>query len=71
MDGPKDYHTKSEINQRQISHITNITYMRNLKKKKDTMETYLQNRNALTDIEDKLIVSKRERVGRDTFGAGG
>ena len=71
MDGPKDYHTKSEINQRQISHITNITYMRNLKKKKDTMETYLQNRNALTDIEDKLIVTKRERVGRDTFGAGG
>ena len=71
MDGPKDYHTKSEINQRQISHITNITYMRNLKKKKDTMETYLQNRTALTDIEDKLRVTNRERVGRDTFGAGG
>ena len=35
------------------------------------METYLQNRTALTDIEDKLIVTKRERVGRDTFGAGG
>ena len=32
MDGPRDYHTKSEINQRQISHITNITYMWNLKK---------------------------------------
>ena len=35
------------------------------------METYLQNRNSLTDIEDKLIVTKRERVGRDKFGTGG
>ena len=55
MDGPKDYHTKSEINQRQISHITNITCMRNLKKKKnDTMETYLQNRNPLTEERTNL-----------------
>ena len=28
----------------------------------------LQNRNRLTDIENKLMVTKRERMGRDKLG---
>ena len=31
------------------------------KKKKDTNEFYLQNRNRLTDLENKCIVTKGER----------
>ena len=55
----------SEVRQRQISY--NITYMWNLKKdtnlKNDTSElTY-----RLTDIENKLVVTKGEG-GRDKLG---
>ena len=38
-----------------------ITYMWNLKKK--YKRTYLQNRNRLTDIENKLMVTKGEKGG--------
>ena len=38
----------------------NITYMWNLKKNYANI-TYLQNRNRLTDKENKLRVTKRER----------
>ena len=37
-----------------------ITYMWNLKKKK-YKRTYLQNRNRLTDTENKFMVTKGER----------
>ena len=53
MDGPGDYHTnwgKSERERQIISY--DIAYMRNLKKKWYKW-TYLQNRNRLTDLENK------------------
>ena len=43
-----------EIRQRQISY--DMSYIWNLKKKKT--QTYLQNRNRLTDIENKLMVTR-------------
>ena len=45
--------------ERQISY--NITYMWSLKRKYKWI--YLQNRNRLTDIENKLTVTKGERKG--------
>ena len=52
MDGPGDYHTKWSKSdwERQISY--DITYMWNLTKKWYKW-TFLQNRNRLTDIENK------------------
>ena len=53
----------SEVSQR----MTNIIYMWNLKKRYKW--TYLQNRNRLTDIEDKLMVTKEEKGGiNEEFG---
>ena len=51
----------TEVRQRQTSY--NIAYTWNPKKKKknDTCEFFLQNRNRLTDTENKLMVTKRER----------
>ena len=71
MDGPGDYHTKwsKSDKERQVSY--NITYLWNLKKKKKKRykKTYLQKRNRLTDTENKLMVTKEERVGkRDKLG---
>ena len=67
MDGPRDYHTKwsKSDRERQISY--DITYMWNLKKWYKW--TYLQNRNRLTDIENKLMVTKGEGGGKDQLGA--
>ena len=65
MDGPGDYHTKwsKSDKERQVSY--NITYLWNLKKKKKRYkETYLQKRNRLKDTENKLMVTKEERVGK-------
>ena len=45
-----------------------ITYMQNLKRW--CKQTYLQNRNRLTDIENKLMVNKGEMWGRDKFSLG-
>ena len=61
MDGPRDDHTKwsKSDRERQISY--DIAYMWNLKY--DTNELYLQNRNRLTDIENRLVVAKGEGVG--------
>ena len=61
MDGPRDYHTKwsKSDRERQISY--NITYM--CKLKKWYKWNYLQNRNRLTDIENKLMVTKGDSRG--------
>ena len=63
MDGPRDYHIKwsKSDRERQISY--DITCLWNLKKKKRYKWTYIQNRNRPTDIEDKLTVTKGDRVG--------
>ena len=58
-DWPKDYHIKSD-KERQISY--GITYMSNLKNNWYKW-TYLWNRNRLTDIENKLMVTKGESGG--------
>ena len=63
MDGPRDYHTKwnKQDRERQISY--NITHMWNLKKRQKWI--YSQNRNRLTDIENKLMVTKGKKDRRD------
>ena len=56
MDGTRDCHTewsKSE-GERQISY--DVAYMWNLKN--GYKWTYLQNRNRVTDVENKLMVTK-------------
>ena len=65
MDGPRDYHTKwsKPDRERQISY--DITYMWNLKKWYKW--TYLQSRNRLTDVENKLTVTK-QGGSRDKLG---
>ena len=61
MDGHRDYHTKwsKPDRERQVSY--DIAYIWNMKKRYKW--TYLQNRNRLTDIENKLTVTKGERGG--------
>ena len=58
MGGPRDCHTEwsKSDRERQISY--DITYMWNLKKWYKW--TYLKNRNRVTDVENKLMVTKRE-----------
>ena len=58
MDGPRDYHTKwsKSGRERQISY--DITYLWNLKY--DTNELIYKT-ETLTDIENKLMVTKGER----------
>ena len=60
MDEPRDYHTKWSKSERERQIAFNITYMWNLKKW--CKWTYLQNRNRPTDIDNKLMVIKWERV---------
>ena len=61
MDGLRDYYVKwsKSDRERQISY--GITYMWNLKKWYKW--TYIQNRNRLTDIENKLMVTRRNIRG--------
>ena len=64
MDGPRDYHIKWSKSDREGQISYDITYMWNLKRYK---WTYLQNRNRLTDTENKLMITKVDSGG----GAGG
>ena len=60
-DGPRDCHTEwsKSDRERQISYA--ITYMWNLKKWYKWI--YSQNRNRVTDVENKLMVTRWEREG--------
>ena len=58
----------SEVSQTEKDKYHDITYMWNLKKKRYKW-TYLQNRNRVTEVENKLMVLPREeRRGRDKLG---
>ena len=63
MDGCHTEWSKPET-QRQTSY--NITYMWNPKKLYKWI--YLQNRNKVTNVENKLTVTEGERPGKDTLG---
>ena len=52
LDGPGDYHTKWSKSDRERQMPYDNTYMQNLKKWYKW--TYFQNRNRLTDLENKL-----------------
>ena len=58
MNGHRDYHTKWIKSDRERQMLCDITYKWNLKKWYKW--TYLQNRNRLTGIENKLMVTKEE-----------
>ena len=62
MDVPRDYHAKWSKSDRERQILYDITYMWNLKKKKIQLNL-LQNRNRLTDLENKLMAIKEERWG--------
>ena len=68
MSRPRDYHTKGSKSDREIQISYEITYMWNLKKWYKW--TYLQNRNRLRHKtkQNKLTVTKGERVERDKLG---
>ena len=70
MEGPRDYHTKQSKSDRERQMPYDIIYMWNLKKK-CYKSTYIQSRNRPTDIENKLMVAKGERWGRDKIGVWG
>ena len=57
MDGPRDYHTKRRKSERERQILYDITYTWNLKHK----QTYLKNRNRLTDIENIPVTAKGKR----------
>ena len=62
MDGPRDYHTKCIKSEKDKYYMVSFTC--GIKKKWYNW-TYLQNRNSLTDIKNKLMVTKGEMRGRD------
>ena len=70
MDGPRDYHTKwsKPDRERQISY--DITYMWNVKKKKDTNEfIYKTEINKPTDRKtNSWLLLKEKGWGRDKLG---
>ena len=69
MDGPRDYHTKSD---REKANIICYHLHVESKKKKRYKGTYLQNWNRLTDFENKLMVKKEKIwVERNILGVWG
>ena len=68
IDGPRDCHTEWSKSDTERQILYDITYMWNLKK--GYKWTYLQNRSRVTDVENKLMVTKGER-GRDKLGGWG
>ena len=60
MDGPRDYHTMWSKSDK--DNIYDITYMWMLKRWQKRI--YLQNRNRMTDFENKLMIPKGESDGK-------
>jgi len=68
MDATRDYHTKQKVSQKEKDKY-DITYMWNLKYDQMSLCT---NRNILRDMENRLVVTKEERVwGKDGVGVWG
>ena len=65
MDRPRDCHTEWGKSDRERQASYNIAYMWNLKQWYKW--TYLQNRNWVTNVENKLMVTMGE-AGRDKLG---
>ena len=65
-DGPRDCHTERSKSDRERQTSYDTTYMWNLKKWYKW--TYLQNRNRVTDVENKPMVARGGRRGRDKLG---
>ena len=57
MDRPRDYHTKQSESEKDKSQIYHL-YV----KSKKIIQMNLQNRNRLTDIENKLMITKGKRL---------
>ena len=55
INGPRDYHTKGSKSDRERQISSDIPYMWNLKQM--IQMNLLQQRNRITDIENKLMVS--------------
>ena len=66
MDGPRDNHVKWGKSEKDKYHIIHLCT--EPKKKNDSNKPYFQNRNRLTDIENKFMITKGESAG--TAGAG-
>ena len=66
MDGPRDYHTKWSKTERKREISYDIVYMRNLKKRCLQMSLFTKQR--LTDVENRLKVTKGERCGGERLG---
>ena len=64
MDGPRDCPTEWSQREKDKYHMTALTH-EILKKKNGT--TYLQNRNRITDVENKLMITKGQKAERDKF----
>ena len=56
MDATRDYHTKWSKTERERYHLS-------VESKIWHKRTYLQSRNRLTDIENRLVVAKGEGLG--------
>ena len=56
MDGPRDCHTEWSKSDREGQILYDIAYMWNLKKW--YRWTYLQNRNRVTDVKNKCIITR-------------
>ena len=59
MDGPGEYHIKWSKQDRPSKISYDIAYVQNQKKKRHKW-THLYNRNKSADIENKVMVTKRE-----------
>ena len=60
MDGPRDCHTEWDKSDRERLISYDISYMWDVKKKWYQW-SYLQNRNWVTDVENKLMLTKVKR----------
>ena len=66
MDGPRDCHTEWNKSDRERQIAYDIAYMWNLKK--GYKWTYPQNRNRVTVVENKLMLTRGKRGVRDKMG---